>query len=74
MNQTLFITGMSCQHCKRHVTEALKSLEGVNEVEVSLPENKAVIKVDRALSFDTLKASIEEVGYTLTKVEDQRGE
>jgi copper chaperone len=36
MNLTFQVEGMSCNHCKMAVTNALKELDGVEKVEVSL--------------------------------------
>ena len=33
---TLHIEGMSCGHCVKHATEALKAVKGVKSAEVSL--------------------------------------
>ena len=42
-NITLMIDGMMCEHCVRHVTEALQSVDGVTDINVSLEENKATV-------------------------------
>ena len=38
---TVKIKGMSCQHCVKSVTDTLKGLEGVNNVEVDLEKGEA---------------------------------
>ena len=40
---TLLIDGMMCEHCVRHVKEALESVDGVTDINVSLEENKATV-------------------------------
>lgn len=62
---TLSISGMDCDGCVKSVTEAIKGVEGVSEVEVSLESNTAVIK---GLSVDLMKltAAIDEAGYGAT--------
>ena len=45
-NITLMIDGMMCEHCVRHVKEALESVEGVTDINVSLEENKATVSAD----------------------------
>ena len=32
----IYITGMVCQNCSKHVTEALKAVDGVGKVKVDL--------------------------------------
>ncbi len=44
METTLKIEGMSCGHCVATVTDVLSEVDGVNEVNVSLAENSAVVK------------------------------
>ncbi len=44
METTLKIEGMSCGHCVATVTDVLSEVDGVNEVNVSLAENCAVVK------------------------------
>ena len=52
---TLHIEGMSCGHCVKHATEALKAVKGVKSAEVSL-ENKsgrgALIDAVRAAGYE----------------------
>ena len=43
---TLQIEGMTCDHCVMHVTRALKSLSGVNDAEVNLKKNNAMVHYD----------------------------
>jgi copper ion binding protein len=68
MKKTLSITGMSCQHCVRHVTTALSELEGVTNVQVSLENKEAVLDMAETVSLDALKDAVKEVGYTVTDV------
>lgn len=68
MKKILSITGMSCQHCVRHVTTALSELEGVTNVQVSLENKEAVLDVAETVSLDALKDAVKEVGYTVTDV------
>ncbi len=57
----LRIEGMSCEHCVRHVREALEKVPGVEEVEVSL-EGWAVV-VGQASPLALIRA-VEAEGYT----------
>ena len=42
-NITLMIDGMMCDHCVRFVTNALKSVDGVTDINVDLAGNKATV-------------------------------
>lgn len=44
METTLKIEGMSCGHCVATVTDVLSEVEGVDEVNVSLEDNSAIVK------------------------------
>jgi copper chaperone len=61
---TLNIKGMSCSHCQRAVTNALKELEGVENVEVHLDQGTADVTYDSSkVSIDKMKEAVEEQGY-----------
>jgi copper ion binding protein len=63
MKTTLKIEGMSCDHCVRHVKEALEGIAGVASASVSLTENAAQVEHGEAVSLDALKAAVVEAGY-----------
>jgi copper chaperone len=55
---------MSCSHCQRAVTNALKELEGVENVEVHLDQGTADVTYDSSkVSIDKMKEAVEEQGY-----------
>ena len=59
------VEGMTCNHCVHHVTMALSEVEGVKDVKVSLVEKSALVNSEDSVQFETLKAAVEEAGYTL---------
>lgn len=60
----LKIQGMSCDHCKKAVTEALQELAGVETVEVDLAAGQATVTHDPALASEAaLKEAVKEAGY-----------
>jgi copper chaperone len=60
----LEITGMHCMGCVRTVTNALKRVAGVKEVDVSLSENSAQVEFDtEQTSLEELYKTIKEAGY-----------
>ncbi|MDR2493626.1 MAG: copper ion binding protein [Spirochaetaceae bacterium] len=63
MKTTLNVAGMSCEHCVKHVTNALKALPGVQSVEVNLGKKNAQVEHEERVSIDALKAAITEEGY-----------
>ena len=66
-NITFKIEGMMCDHCVNFVTKALKGVDGVENINVSLAENQATVKADES-KIDAMKAAIVDAGYTVTDV------
>ena len=59
---------MKCEHCKAHVEEALKALEGVEAAEASVGGQNVVVTYDEAsVTPDQLKQAVDQSGrYRLT--------
>ena len=61
----LEIEGMSCQHCVRHVGEALSALPGVTGVSVDLDSGSARIETGADWDGEAARQALLEAGYTL---------
>ena len=59
----LRVDGMTCGNCVRHVDEALREIEGVEDVVVSLAEGRAQVKHGSACSVDAMLEALREAGY-----------
>ncbi|ALQ32259.1 hypothetical protein ATC04_02800 [Arthrobacter sp. YC-RL1] len=62
---------MTCGHCVASVTEELKEIDGVNDVEVILNAtgiSTATVSSSAALSEETIKNAIDEAGYTVEAI------
>jgi copper chaperone len=62
---TYAVTGMTCEHCVRAVTEELTRLGGVTQVTVELvPDGQSAVTVtsDAPLSADTVNSALDEAG------------
>jgi copper chaperone CopZ len=58
------VTGMTCGGCSSNVTKALKAVNGVDNVIVSLSDANATVQFDEKLtSSEQLKSAIREAGY-----------
>jgi copper ion binding protein len=66
MKTTLKIEGMSCEHCVKHVTEALEGISGVKSAKVSLKNKNAEVDHADTVSPETMKAAVVEAGYEIT--------
>lgn len=64
---TMNIAGMSCNHCKMKIEKALKTLDGVEEVQVNLEAGQADVQFDSAkISAVDLKTVISDAGYEVS--------
>ena len=70
MEKVLFIEGMVCGNCVKHVHKALTELAGVREAVVELESKTAKVRLDNSVSDDTLKAAVEDAGYTLVSIQE----
>lgn len=64
----LSVSGMTCEHCVKSVTEELAEIYGVNGVDITLnPEgvSSVVVLSDAPLDKAHVAAAIEEAGYAL---------
>ncbi|MBP0594946.1 heavy-metal-associated domain-containing protein [Paraburkholderia sp. LEh10] len=67
MSIELKVDGMSCQHCVAAVTRAIQDHDAAAQVQVDLSAGKVVVQ--SGASADTLKAAIDEAGYTVVAVD-----
>lgn len=65
MKTELKIEGMMCQHCQKHVHDALSKMDGVTSVDVNLEKKTATVESSAEISRDAFKAVIAEAGYEL---------
>ncbi|WP_312360868.1 heavy-metal-associated domain-containing protein [Stutzerimonas balearica] len=57
------VTGMTCAHCERAVTQAIKALDPQARVEVDLAAG--TVRVEGTPSEQQIRAAIEEEGYQM---------
>ncbi len=63
-HRLLRVEGMTCEGCARHVTEALKSVPGVEQAQVgSWRSGQATVVATTAVTDQTLLAAIQKAGY-----------
>lgn len=68
MTKKVYIEGMSCGHCVKHVEEALKELAGVKSVNVSLEGKVADLELSQDVSDEQIKVAIDDAGYEVVKI------
>lgn len=68
MKKEMSIEGMMCQNCVRHVMNALKAVDGVEDVAVSLEEKKATVTASASVTEEALKSAVTGEGYTVVGI------
>ena len=68
MEKTLNIEGMVCMNCVKHVDKALREVQGVQNVTVSLENKSAQVQLGQEVTDAVLKAAIEDAGYEVTGI------
>jgi copper chaperone CopZ len=65
MKTVLKIEGMSCDHCVKHVKEALEGTPGVTSAKVNLKDGTAEVEHGGGARLEAMKAAVEEAGYEI---------
>lgn len=63
--QTYTVTGMTCDHCVRAVTQELEKLPGVTNVAVDLPTGHVTVESDEQLDAAAVAGAVDEAGYEM---------
>lgn len=62
MKHTYSISGMSCKNCRAHVDAALRKVDGVRNVIVSLENAEAVIEMEKHIPLETFQEALKAEG------------
>jgi copper chaperone CopZ len=62
---TFQVTGMTCGHCQRAVTEEIGRILGVTGVVVDLASGNVTVTAAEPVDRADVAAAVEEAGYTL---------
>ena len=60
---TYTVTGMTCEHCVRSVSEEVGAVPGVTAVDVDLASGDLTVTSDAPVPADAVRAAVEEAGY-----------
>jgi copper chaperone len=63
VNQTFTVTGMTCGHCEKAVTRAVKQLDPQAEVKIDRPANRVDVVSEQPR--EALASAIAEEGYAV---------
>ncbi|MDN4599333.1 heavy-metal-associated domain-containing protein [Leifsonia sp. NPDC014704] len=61
------VTGMTCEHCERAVTEEVTKVSGVSTVAVSAGDGVLQVSSEAGVQDDDILAAVEEAGYSATR-------
>jgi Cu+-exporting ATPase len=62
----LEVTGMTCDHCRKRVEDALNAVAGVYGAFVDLGEGVAEVDHDATVDTEALVAAVKNAGYDAT--------
>lgn len=65
--RVLRVKGMTCDHCRRRVEDALNAVEGA-VAQVDLEKGIARVSLSRPVPDETLKKAVEDAGYTVASI------
>ncbi|MEW6044879.1 MAG: copper ion binding protein [Bacillota bacterium] len=61
------VAGVSCEHCRRAITESVGRVAGVRSVDVDLTGKTVTVAFDPGrTTVDSVREAIEEAGYDVT--------
>jgi copper chaperone CopZ len=67
---TLNVPDISCEHCERAITQALRPLPGVQSVRVEVPAKRVHVEYDdRTVDVERLREVLAEEEYPVASVE-----
>jgi len=59
------VTGMTCGHCVRSVTEGISAIDGVHDVDVEWATGRVTVTTYQPVSDDDVRAAVVAAGYHL---------
>ena len=65
MSQTFTVQGMTCGHCEKAVTSAIRTLDPQAQVRIERSQNR--VEVDTTQARDAVGQAIREEGYTVAE-------
>jgi copper chaperone CopZ len=64
-SSTFTVTGMTCAHCQRAVTQEISGVDGVESVAVDLATGTVTVTARRPVDRSEIAAAVDEAGYAL---------
>ena len=57
------VNGMVCGGCKKRVENALKTIDGIEDVVADYENGNVAIKTNKEIELSTIKEKIEDIGF-----------
>ena len=64
----LKVTGMTCNHCVKHVDSAIREVQGVQKVDVDLASGEVYVNCDDSASINSVIEAISNEGYSAVEI------
>jgi len=68
MTKTIGVSGMMCEHCEKHASDALIAIDGIVSAVADHNAGTVVIEMSKEIPADTIKKAIEAAGYNVTEI------
>jgi copper chaperone CopZ len=62
---TFTVTGMTCDHCRRAVTQEISAVDGVESVAVDVASGTVTVTSAAPIDRADIAAAVDEAGYAL---------
>ena len=59
------VTGMTCEHCRRAVVDAIRDIAGVSEITVDLESGSATVTASTPVDRADIAAAVADAGHAL---------
>ncbi|MER5224511.1 heavy-metal-associated domain-containing protein [Streptomyces flaveus] len=61
------VSGMTCSHCEKAVTDEVSALDTVVDVQVDVPTGRVTVTSTTPLDDTRVREAVDEAGYELTE-------
>lgn len=64
------VTGMTCGHCSSAIEGSVRTLAGVQDVQVELGAKTVTVRYDGQVTSAQLRDAVEDAGYSVDEVKE----
>lgn len=63
ISKAYVVTGMTCEHCAKSVSEHVGKVAGVSQVSVELEGGRVTVTSEAPVAEEAVRAAVEDAGY-----------